>query len=253
MQDAREQQQEAGKPRKKHRKENHREIARRRKSQNPETERQPLGQEEKDQKRQATRPKQKSPKNPKKCLDVAEHEGVRIAVPECVQDTLGGTKTSGPPGTAEVSVPPEPEKHKSSTQKGTRPTQTHILHSFIKKNKSSGRCHLLPWGGEKGTKPETIGSKKGQSLKGDISSDHHLHSQPRDNPETFIQKTYPERPNKIQQKEHRHLGCLDKRGGGAHGPPLSSGKSSQGTRAPRVQVNSPLWEPPPRRKKQEAT
>ena len=69
MQDAREQQQEAGKPRKEHRKEKHREIARRRTSQNPETERQPLGQEEKkDQKRPATRPKQKSPKRPKNAL-----------------------------------------------------------------------------------------------------------------------------------------------------------------------------------------
>ena len=60
-------QQEAGKPRTKHRKKKHREIARRRKNQNPETERQPLGQEEKKyQKRPATRPKQQSPKIPEK-------------------------------------------------------------------------------------------------------------------------------------------------------------------------------------------
>ena len=169
-------------------------------------------------------------------------------MPECVQDTLGGTKTSGPPGTAEVSVPPEPEKQKSSKQKGTRPTQTHILHSFIKKTSRWDDATYSQWGGGKGNETRDHRFKRGQSFKGDTPSDNHLHSQPRDNPETFIQKTYPKKPNKIQQKEQRHLGCLDKRGGGAHGPPLSSGKSSQGTRAPRVQVNSPLWEPPPRRK-----
>ena len=36
------------------------------------------------------------------------------------------------------------------------------------------------------------------------------------------------KPNKIQKKKQTDPGCLYKRGGGAHGPPPSSGQSSQG-------------------------
>ena len=50
-------------------------------------------------------------------------------MPDCVQDTLGGTKTSGPPGTAEVSVPPEPETKRRKKKKNTN--NTHVLNSFL--------------------------------------------------------------------------------------------------------------------------
>ena len=155
-------------------------------------------------------------------------------MPDCVQGTLGRTKTSGPPGTAEVSVPPEPE-NKSRRHKKKNPTNTtHLLHSFLKQ-KSLGRCHLLPRGeeGEEETLPRNQKLRRGQSFKGNSSSviislpNQEISQRP-------LSVTFPKH-NKSPKKSQKNIGCVNKRGGGAHGPPLSSGKPSQGTRAPRAQ------------------
>ena len=190
-----------------------------------------------------------SHKKSAKCLDVAERDGVRIEVPECGQDTLGGTKTSGPPGTAEVSVPPEPG-NKSRRNKKNK-TNTSSSPAILPKAKVVGTMPPTPKRGkgeEEETFTETISKEGAKALRATLIQ--RIISIPnQDKHPKFSSVIFP-KADKRPKKKQKSLGCINTRGGGAHGPPLSSGKSSQGTRAPRVQVNSPLWEPPPRRKQQ---
>ena len=172
-------------------------------------------------------------------------------MPECGQDTLGGTKTSGLPGTAKVSVPPEPETKvvetkRNKTNKGSSP-------AILPKATVVGTMPPTPrrGRGEEGKQRKHYRNHKqrrGQSFKGNTTSKNHRQTTQDKHPK-FSSVIFP-KADKRPKKKQKSLGCVNTRGGGAHGPPLSSGKSSQGTRAPRVQVNSPLWEPPPRRKQQ---
>ena len=149
------------------------------------TKKQPLGQETETQEnaqpfgRNQTKPKQ----NSRTDLDVALPAEVRIQRRDRGQLTQGATKTPGPPGTAGVFVAPAPETKRRKEKKKTN--KIHILNSFL--TATSRRVDAThSQGAERGNSSRKQERRRGQNLKGNFSSENHLHSQPRDKPETFI-------------------------------------------------------------------
>ena len=149
----------------------------------------------------------------------------------------GATKTSGPPGTAEVSVAPAPETKKTSTKRNTTnklisctPSQKETV--VVTTPPAPRRGKRRRWG-IKQTRQNTL--RCGQSLKGALMQRNiSIPNQEKRPREIFIRNMSSTQTRDRDDSKKKTLGCLYKRGGGAHGPPLSSGKSSQGTRAPRV-------------------
>ena len=171
---------------------------------------------------------------------------------ECGQDTRWETKISGPPGTAEVSVSPGPETKSRRNKK--EENQHNSSPAILHKNKSRRDDATYSPGEERKGRNKTrehYHLRWGQSFKGNTLTGNHLHSQPREQPETFPAKIHKTRHEPEKGTETSWLFAHE----GWWGPWATPffWEAIPGDQRAEGSTNPPLWEPPPKRKKQVST